>query len=309
MHGGRASQRGVAVLTAMLVVTIGTIIAVNLMWTSTLDQRRTLTALANDQGMMYALGAEAWAADILRQDLVETPDSDHLGELWAAEIPPLPIEGGFVVGRLEDLQGRFNVNNLVLATGEEDELMREQLERLLSLLDIDPQLAGPLIDWLDPDVEIRFPNGGEDEAYANADPQYRTPNTMITSTSELLAVAGFDPDSFARLAPYVSALPRGTSLNVNTASEVVLASLSDDIDIGLATSLVDERAGAEFVNIEASFQGLVSEEMLPRLGGISDHFLLTGSVQIGVTVLTIRSVLQRNNSGITRALFRNFGVE
>jgi len=66
------SQRGVALLMAIIVVAIGTMIAVNLMWRETLDMRRTEAALAADQGLMYVQGAEAWAADILRQDLVET---------------------------------------------------------------------------------------------------------------------------------------------------------------------------------------------------------------------------------------------
>jgi general secretion pathway protein K len=309
LSGPRTRQRGVALLTAMLVVTVGTIIAVNLLWQSTLDQRRTAAALASDQALMYALGAEAWAADILRQDLAESFESDHLAELWATEIPPLPIDGGFVVGRLEDLQGRFNLNNLVTVDGEEDELMREQFERLLTVLELDPLLAGTVVDWLDPDSEIRFPNGGEDETYASTDPQYRTANTMITSPSELMAIAGFDQLTYAQLAPYVAALPRGTTLNVNTASEPVLASLSDDIDLGLAASLVAERDGADFPSVETSFQGIVSEDMLPRISGVTDHFLLTGTVTIGVTTLTMRSVLQRDMSGITRALFRNFGVE
>ena len=34
-------QRGAAVLTAMLVVTLGTVIAVNMMWNASLDLRRT----------------------------------------------------------------------------------------------------------------------------------------------------------------------------------------------------------------------------------------------------------------------------
>ena len=80
---------------------------------------------------MYVQGAEAWAADILRQDLVDSPDSDHLGEQWAIELPPLPVDGGTIVGRLEDLQGRFNLNNLVGADGKENELARRQFERLL----------------------------------------------------------------------------------------------------------------------------------------------------------------------------------
>ena len=155
-----SSQRGVALVMAIIVVAIGTMIAVNLIWRGTLDLRRTESALAADQGLMYVQGAEAWAADILRQDLVDSPESDHLGELWATELPPLPVDGGSITGRLEDLQGRFNLNNLIGADGKESALARRQFERLLVSVEADPSLAGAVIDWLDPDTELRFPSGG-----------------------------------------------------------------------------------------------------------------------------------------------------
>jgi general secretion pathway protein K len=293
----------------MLVVTVGTILAVNLLWESQLDQRRTAAALAADQGLMFAQGAEAWAADILRQDQVDSPDSDHLGEQWAIELPPLPVDGGVITGRLEDLQGRFNLNNLLTVDGEEDELVREQFERLLTELEIDPTLAGAVVDWLDPDIDIRFPNGGEDSAYASTDPPYRTPNVMISSPSELRAIVGVDADAYTRIAPYVTALPIGTAINVNTASEVVLASLSDDIDIATAAGLVEQRGGADFPDIETAFADLIAAEMFAKIDGVSQHYLLTGTVTLGTTQLTMRSVLQRDNSGVTRALFRSLGVE
>jgi general secretion pathway protein K len=296
-------------LTALLVVAVGTIIAVDLVWQSTLDQRRTAAALAADQSLMFALGAEAWAADILRQDLVDSPDSDHLGELWATELAPLPFEGGVIAGRVEDLQGRFNLNNLIGEDGEEDELARQQFERLLTLLEIDPALAGGVVDWLDSDVDLHFPTGAEDSTYTDQDPPYRTANTLITSPSELMAIEGFDLDRYRRIAPYVTALPRGTTLNVNTASDMLLASLSDDIDLSLAATLIDERGNAEFPDVETTFADLIAPEMFARIGGVSEHFLLTGTVVMGSNQMTLRSVLQRDNSGLTRALFRSFGVE
>jgi general secretion pathway protein K len=303
------AQRGVALITAVLVVAIGTMIAVNLMWRGTLDLRRAEAALAADQGLMYGQGAEAWAADILRQDLVDSPESDHLSEQWAIELPPLPVDGGTIFGRLEDLQGRFNLNNLIAADGMESELARRQFERLLTSVEVDPGLAGAVVDWLDADTEQRFPTGGEDSAYSDQDPPYRTANSMITSASELMAVAGFDRESYQRVAPYVTVLPRGSQLNVNTASAVLLASLSDDIDIATAETLVEERAGAEFVDIDATFAGLVEPDTLQVIDGVSEHFLLTATVTLGSNQLTMRSVLQRDRSGITRALFRSLGVE
>jgi general secretion pathway protein K len=282
---------------------------VGLTWRQTLDLRRTESALAADQGLMYVQGAEAWAADILRQDLVDSPDSDNLGEQWAIELPPLPVDGGAIRGRLDDLQGRFNLNNLIGSDGKESMLARRQFERLLVSVEADPALAGAVIDWLDPDTELRFPTGGEDVVYSDADPPYRTANSMITSTSELMAVAGFDRDIYRRLAPYITVLPAGTKLNVNTASDVVLASLSDDIDLATAASMIEERGDAEFVDIDATFEGLVEPDVLQEIDGVSEHFLLTATVTLGSNQLTMRAVLQRDRSGITRAVFRSLGVE
>jgi len=301
-------QRGVAILTAMLVVALGTMIAVNLMWKASLDLRRTTSALAADQGLMYLQGAEAWAGDILRQDQVDSIDSDHLGEIWAAELPPMPVDGGVISGRVEDLQGRFNLNNLVTSQGEEDEIARRQFERLLEMLELDPSLAGVAVDWLDPDGETKFPFGAEDDVYSGFDPPYRASNTVITSPSELMAMSGVELESYRLLLPYVTALPSGTTLNVNTASDVLLASLSDDIDLSRGAALIEERGGADFPDISASFEGDVEPEVLQRIDGVSQYFLLTASVAIGTNQFTMYSVLQRDNSGIVRAIFRSLGV-
>jgi general secretion pathway protein K len=132
---------------------------------------------------------------------------------------------------------------------------------------------------------------------------------MITSASELMAIKGFDRDIYRRLAPYITVLPVGTKLNVNTASDVVLASLSDMIDISTADSLIEQRGDGAFLNIDMTFEGLVEPDMLREIDGVSEHFLLTATVTLGSNQLTMRSVLQRDRSGITRALFRTLGVE
>ena len=304
----RGRQRGVAAITAILVVAIAATIAVSMLWESTLDQRRTESSVLADQGLLYVQAAEAWAADILRQDLVDNPDSDSFADIWAIELPPLPVDGGVIVGKLEDLQGRFNVNNLLDVEGNENPLFVAQFERLLQMLDLDPNIAGLLVDWLDADAELRFPTGGEDAVYATAEPPYRTPNAMITTTTELMAIADLDRDAYRALEPFITALPQGTNLNVNTASAYVLASLSDELDLSTAESLLYERGNAEFVDIEASFGGLIDEETFLVIDGVSRHFLLTATVTLGASQTTMRSVLQRDPSGVTRAIFRTLGA-
>jgi general secretion pathway protein K len=132
---------------------------------------------------------------------------------------------------------------------------------------------------------------------------------MITSASELMANAGFDLDSYRILAPYVTALPSGTRLNVNTASDVLLASFSDDINLAAAAGLIEERGPADFPNIDQTFEGRVEADVLGRIDGVTQYFLLTANVVLGTHQLTMYSLLQRDNSGLVRALFRSLGAQ
>ena len=139
-----ARQRGVALITAILITALISSVALSLAWDNALDMRRTMTLLYRDQAVQVAIGAESWIQSILRDDLAET-DTDHLGEIWASELPGLPVQSDVVQGELfgsiEDLQGRFNVNNLVDQSGEVDELALEQFRRLLIVLELDPSFA------------------------------------------------------------------------------------------------------------------------------------------------------------------------
>src|SRR5690606_28766512 len=111
--GRHRRDRGVALVTAMLISALAALVASDMAWDNALEVRRTTVLLQRDQAVQVALGAESWARLILSQDANDTP-TDHLGEIWAQELPPLPIDGGGeVFGSLEDLEGRFNINNLI----------------------------------------------------------------------------------------------------------------------------------------------------------------------------------------------------
>lgn len=223
---GGSGQRGVALITAVLIVALATILAVNVGFRGMLDQRRSATLFALDQGQLVALGAEAWAADVLRQDLQDSK-TDHLGETWAKPLPPLPIDGGTVEGRLEDMQGRFNVNNLVHADGTTNPEAVKQLERLLAVLEIEPAWASAMADWIDEDTQPGFPDGAEDSVYSGQTPAHLAANMPVTRASELMVLPGFGAERYAKLEPYVTALPVGVPLNVCTAAGIVLDALSE----------------------------------------------------------------------------------
>ncbi|MEE8539635.1 MAG: hypothetical protein V3S54_07455, partial [Woeseiaceae bacterium] len=87
------TNRGVALITAMLITALASMVAANLAWDNALDVRRTMVLLHHEQAVQVALGAESWVIGILHQDL-EDSETDHLGEIWAFELPGLPIDGG-----------------------------------------------------------------------------------------------------------------------------------------------------------------------------------------------------------------------
>ncbi|MEM7501936.1 MAG: type II secretion system minor pseudopilin GspK [Pseudomonadota bacterium] len=303
----RRRERGVALITALIVVALATIVAADLAWDNALDVRRTRMLLYRDQAVQVALGAESWVASILRQDLEDT-DSDHLGEIWASDLPPLPIDGGEVFGVIEDLQGRFNLNNLIDGDGGIHEPSLEQFRRLLAALELDPRFAGLAADWLDTDADAEFPDGAEDSIYTGIVPPYRTANQLLSSPSELAALEGMDKITFDTLAPHVTALPGRTDINVNTATPWVLQSLDENLSFGDVEGLVSERETEGFADVDNTFSALVTPEVLTGLADSSNYFQLKVIVRIDTVRITLYSVLRRGPRGSVSTILRSLGT-
>lgn len=299
-------DRGVALITAMLIAALATIVAANLAWDNALDVRRTMVLLNRDQAMQVALGAESWIINILHQDL-ENSETDHLGEIWATNLPGLPLENGEVFGVVEDLQGRFNVNNLVDQNGVIDQEALEQFQRLLDALGLDRRLAGIAADWIDSDIEASFPDGAEDAIYSSMFPPYRTANQPLSSVSEFAALEGMDKQTFDILKPHIAALPGRTTINANTATPAVLQSLDENMTVADVEGLVAERESAGFGDIEASFLSLVTPDVLNSLTDSTRFFQLKVVVQIDTVRVTLYSVLQRGPQGSVTPILRSFG--
>jgi general secretion pathway protein K len=303
----------VALITAVLMVALATMLAVDVGFRGFLDQRRSGTLFALDQGYEIALGAEAWAADFLKKDLQDS-QTDHLGETWARPLPPLPIEGGTVEGRLEDMQGRFNLNNLIHTDGTPNPAAIAQLERILGVLEIEPSWAAAMADWIDMDTQPGFPDGAEDSVYTGQDPPHLTANMPITRASELMVLPGFGAERFARLKPFVTALPVGTPLNVCTAPGIVLDALSDDTrEFGLdPANLADRRKNACFPTLD-DLRGSLGDdaynELKNSLTESSAYFRASVWVTIGTTQFTLYSLLARSGAGTVRPALRSFGSE
>ena len=303
----RAKNSGVALITAMLITAMATLIAANLAWDNALDVRRTMVLLARDQAIQIALGAESWVIGILHQDL-EDSETDHLGEIWATELPGLPIEGGEVFGAVADLQGRFNINNLVDEHGAIDEESLEQFRRLLNALGLDQRFAGVAADWIDSDIDASFPDGAEDSIYTGMIPPYRAANQALSSVSELAALDGMDRLTFNTLQPHITALPGRTTINVNTATGAVLQSLDENVTLVDVESLIAEREAAGFADIENSFASILTPDVINQIGDSTQFFQLKVVVRIDTVRITLYSVLQRGPRGDVTPILRSLGT-
>lgn len=303
-------QRGVALLTVLLVVFLASTAAVGLATLENLSLRRHTLFSHQQQARYYLLGAEQWATRILSRDRAQG-DVDSLDEDWASIPPVFPIEGGTLSGRLVDLQGRFNLNSL-LDGDSIDPAQLAYLRRLLEARELNPGLAEAIADWLDPDQETRFPDGAEDANYVAADPPYLAANRPFVSVTELRLVQGMDADSYRQLAPLLSALPATAGLNLNTASPELLQPL---VAAGNPPLLAADRdlQGWEPLSSVDEFLATVTLAEPPvnpaRLTVGSGYFLLIAEAQVGDARGRLQTLLERQDNGETRAIRRSFGAD
>ena len=296
----RFKPRGVALITAMLITALVGTVAAGLSWDNALDVRRTMVMLYRDQAIQVAVGSEGWVRSILQDDQANSPN-DHLGEIWASDIPPLPIDSeavqGQIHGKIEDLQGRFNINNLIDGNGQVDQPSFEQFERLLAALGLDTRFAGIAVDWLDEDQIETVPFGAEDPLYTGLTPAYRTANRRLANVTELAAIDGMDRASFQLLLPHVTALPERTPINVNTATVAVLQSLGPNISAGDAEGLVSLREGGGFADFAGVFAPLADPGLQQWISESTSYFQLKAVVQIDTVRISLFTVLHRDASG------------
>ena len=331
-------QRGIALLVAIMLVALGTIIAASIAYENAMTARRGAATFALDESVLVAEAAESLAAFGLREVWRSDKSHIYIGQGWDKPVGPVEVVPDVMLtASLEDMQGRFNINNLVKTDGTPDQVQVQAFEQLLASLGIEPKWAGYVVDWIDPDIVPSNPEGAEDSVYLGQTPPYRTANMYITSTTELLALPGFGRDRYKKLAPFVTALPYGTALNLCTAPGLVLdAYIPGRQEFGLdPEGLAKNRqaAGACFPKLSdylAAGGGTVGGQVgggqangqrtpttTPTAPGSStgggasfdeksSYFKLTSFVTIGTAEFNLYSLLYQDGSGQVRPILRSY---
>ena len=309
-------QRGIALLTAVMLVALGTILAATIAYQNAMTARRGQAMFAFDQSLLIAEAGEALAAYALRETRKSDRQYVHPGQGWATPYGPVEVVPGVTLqAQLEDMQGRFNLNSLVKADGTIDKDALAVFENLLQILTLETKWAAMIADWIDADEVAYGADGAEDGTYLAQVPPYRTANAQITSPSELLALPGFGRDRYLAIAPYVTALPRNVGINLCTASGAVLDAYGPtgqrQYSLMSAEQLKMERQSGCFptpTDFNASFGGnsVALGKVQNRLGTVSNYFRLTSVISVGTMRFALYSLLHQEGDLRTRPIQRSF---
>lgn len=225
----RRGERGLAAVTAILIVAVAASAATLMLAQQSAMIDQTMLVASRAQADQYARAGLDWARGVLLEDTRSAGAVDSLGEPWAQPIAALPVERALVAGAIADEQSKFNLNNLVNGNGTKSAADMQVLARLLTSLGLAPELAEAVLDWIDPDSDLAGGHGAEDPYYLSLAKPYRAANRSMVQVEELYRVRGFDRATVAKLKPYVTALPERTKVNVNTAPQVVLEALLPEV--------------------------------------------------------------------------------
>jgi general secretion pathway protein K len=230
------SQRGAAVVMAMLVVAVTATLVAGAFWRQNVLVRQAENELSYAQAKWLIRGAIDWAGVILRED-ARTSSVDHLGEPWAVPLADTHLNENdgrdpvYLSGEIRDEQAKFNLRNLAGPRGVNPREL-EVLRRLLALVDASESLADTVAER----VLSAVPGEGGRKQVALG----------LASIDDLIGLEGIGIAAIERLRPFLTVLPQPTPVNANTAPAEVLAARFEDLALADARRLIASRDRAYF---------------------------------------------------------------
>jgi general secretion pathway protein K len=303
-HASRPSQRGAALLAAMLTVALVATFAAGALWQQWKSIEVEGAERQRTQARWLLTGALDWARVILREDAragdANAP-ADHLAEPWAVPLQEarlssflaaLPDGTGNTIdderlaqqvllsGQVSDLQGRLNVTNLL--QGEQlDTKTVLAFERLFDVAGVPPAQLSLLMQGL------------------MAAQKQNSNSPLMPQFVNQLSWLGLSPQALNKLSPYITLLPTRTPVNLNTASAHVLYASVPGLSMSDAQRLVQQRERQHWTNLDAFQKALGRTMSLEDTHSVNTrYFEVMGRLRMPQTVLQERSLVQRDGSDL-----------
>ncbi len=281
------SQRGVALLTILLLVVSITVVAGAMLASQKIAIRRSGLLFDQNQLLQDISAGQQLALTMIRADN-KLNDTDSAQDIWAQPIPPYALGGHSIGIEVRDEASRFNINNLY-QNGAVDTAAVAMFQRLLTQLNLEPDIAIAVLDYQDSDSEVYKDGGAEDAVYTQ---QLNTtlPNQSFVSIDQLQEVRGVTAEALKTLRPYITAVPYFVPVNVNTANPVLLAALMDGGTSEQMQGLVDMRSKQAIATIDDLWQ-------LPVLSSLDDAQRKDLSTLLAVDSQAFLALITATDSG------------
>ena len=297
MATSKHAQRGAALISAMLVVTLVATLASVALWQQWKHVEVESAERHRVQASWLLNGALDWSRLILREDALArgggtggqaNSNTDHLAEPWALPLKEAKLstflaqdqqlrEGDpevFLSGQMTDAQSRINLTNWTDGNDSKggtqlNETMQIALVRLFKVLDL------PLIElerlgqaWRAASQAAKLAKPEVGQALANVAPGTALLPQQITQLQWL----GVSRETVQRLAPFVTILPQPTPVNLNTASAEVIYATVLGLDLATAQQFVQQRSRAHFGNLSDAGKALGGKTLEARWHAVGSQF-------------------------------------
>ncbi|PQO95719.1 general secretion pathway protein GspK [Massilia phosphatilytica] len=308
-HRRPARERGVAVITALLLTTLAISIVASLFWQQQVQVRSMENQRLHLQTKWILRGALDWATLVLFQDGIDHREYTSLDQVWATPLAETRldqyverqrVEGenfdASLSGNITDACSRYNLRNLGVAKGQPDGEQIEIFKRLLNNLQLDQGLAQRIAAFVAAGLPASAPpEGGEPGTQTQTAPVLGAP-VKILQVEDLLTVKGVTPAIVERLRPFVTVLPVKTPVNVNTAPAEVLAAVVPDMSVSEANTLIVRRKQAAWRDLRY-FSTQIGERPLTHdsVSVRSDWFFVDSRIRLDRAALDAQALIQRSS--------------
>ncbi|MFS2214937.1 type II secretion system minor pseudopilin GspK [Telluria sp. Tellsp104] len=303
-----ARERGVAVITALLLTTLAISIVASLFWQQQVQVRSMENQRLHLQTKWILRGALDWSTLVLFQDGIDHRDYTSLDQVWATPLAETRldqyverqrVEGetfdASLSGNITDACSRYNLRNLGMSRGLPDPQQQVIFKRLLNNLQLDQGLALRIANFVAAGLPATADEGNDPTRQAA--PVIGAP-VKVLQVEDLLSVRGVTPAIVERLRPFVTVLPEKTPVNVNTAPAEVLAAVVPDMSVSEANTLIVRRKQAAWRGLNY-FETEIGDNRKPAEGtaGVkSDWFFVDSRIRLDRAALDAQALIHRSSN-------------
>ncbi len=316
---GNARQHGVAVLTVLLVVAMGSALAYALASAQVMVMAQSRHVLVGDALRDLLLGGEVLARQMLREDYEEdkkdSPLVDTLNEPWAQAVPPFEIPGGFIEIQARDLHSCFNLNSVptkAAAAGGATSAIGPQklLGDLFEDVELGRDFADRWIDWIDEGDEVTD-FGAEDNEYLSRDVGFRTPNDLAGHISEVRLLEEMEYEQWQAIRKIACINLWPTRMNVHTITPEILKFLErkdwrdlEDVERPEAGSFPEYESVGDFMLNNTGLQSGIDPNLFTLT---SDYFEISIRAELdGETAAMVSTLYRDPDDGKITVLGRDY---